>query len=146
MCVLNMCEKSSLSYFKIQSCDLEVVFEKQATAPFFSYSEKKNDQKEKEDIGQDKFSKDDNLKVVTSPYVGIIHIENSKELVGKLVYKGETICTIEAMKLYNNIECEIDGTVEEVFVNDGKEVEFGEKIMTIREVTSEENQKSINRK
>jgi biotin carboxyl carrier protein len=41
------------------------------------------------------------------------------------------LCIVEAMKLMNEIECETDGTVAEIFVQNGTPVEFNEKLFRI---------------
>ena len=45
---------------------------------------------------------------------------------------GQTICIIEAMKIFNDIDCEISGVVEEVLIENGNPVEYGQKIISIR--------------
>jgi acetyl-CoA carboxylase biotin carboxyl carrier protein len=52
--------------------------------------------------------------------------------VGSTVKAGQVLCIIEAMKLMNEIEAEVDGTVVEVLVENGKPVEFGEKLFKIK--------------
>jgi acetyl-CoA carboxylase biotin carboxyl carrier protein len=46
--------------------------------------------------------------------------------VGDTVKKGQTICIIEAMKLMNEIECDKDGVVKAILVENGQPVEYGE--------------------
>ena len=46
--------------------------------------------------------------------------------------KGQTLCIVEAMKLMNEIECEHAGVVVEILVEDGKSVEYGQKLFMIR--------------
>ena len=45
---------------------------------------------------------------------------------------GQTLCIIEAMKLMNEIEAEVAGTVLEILVENGKSVEFGQKLFRIK--------------
>ncbi|HAK43521.1 MAG TPA: hypothetical protein DCM59_13505 [Clostridium sp.] len=52
--------------------------------------------------------------------------------IGDLVSNESIICIIEAMKLMNEIECEVEGTVAKIFVNNGDVVEFGQPIMAIK--------------
>jgi acetyl-CoA carboxylase biotin carboxyl carrier protein len=47
------------------------------------------------------------------------------------VKKGQVLCIVEAMKLMNEIECETDGTVAEIYVQNGNPVEFSEKLFRI---------------
>ncbi len=52
--------------------------------------------------------------------------------VGTTVRKGSVLCIIEAMKLMNEIEAELEGTVTEVLVENGRSVEFGDPLFRIR--------------
>src|ERR1019366_3234110 len=52
--------------------------------------------------------------------------------VGSVVRPGQTLCIIEAMKLMNEIEAECSGTVTEVFAQNGKSVEYGQKLFRIK--------------
>ena len=45
---------------------------------------------------------------------------------------GQTLCIIEAMKLMNEIEAECAGTVTEIFAQNGKSVEYGQKLFRIK--------------
>jgi acetyl-CoA carboxylase biotin carboxyl carrier protein len=74
--------------------------------------------------------------VVCSPFVGTFYRSPSPDAppfadVGQKVRKGQTICIIEAMKLMNEIECEVDGTVAEIMVPNATAVEFGEALFRI---------------
>ena len=52
--------------------------------------------------------------------------------VGKRVNKGDTVCIVEAMKLMNEIESEFSGEIVEVFLEDGKPVEYGTPLFRIK--------------
>ena len=51
---------------------------------------------------------------------------------GDSVRKGQVICVLEAMKILNEIECDVGGTIVKVHAEDAQPVEFGEKLFTIR--------------
>ena len=51
--------------------------------------------------------------------------------VGDRVKKGQTVCIIEAMKLMNEIECELDGVVVDILTENAQPVEYGEVLMHI---------------
>ena len=53
--------------------------------------------------------------------------------VGDEVKKGQTLCIIEAMKIMNEIECEFDGTITDVKVNNGDPVEYNQTLFTINQ-------------
>ncbi len=74
---------------------------------------------------------------VTSPFVGTFYRSPSPDApsfveVGSVVRPGQTLCIIEAMKLMNEIEAECSGTIVEIFAQNGKAVEFGQKIYRIK--------------
>ena len=74
---------------------------------------------------------------VTSPFVGSFYRSPSPDApsfveVGSVVRMGQTLCIIEAMKLMNEIETECAGTVVEVFAQNGKSVEYGQKLFRIK--------------
>jgi len=51
--------------------------------------------------------------------------------IGDAVKKGQTLCIIEAMKLMNEIEADVDGTIVEIYVENAKPVEFGQKLFSV---------------
>lgn len=51
--------------------------------------------------------------------------------VGQAVQVGQTLCVIEAMKLMNEIEAEVSGTVSAILVENGQPVEFGQPMFVI---------------
>lgn len=52
--------------------------------------------------------------------------------VGDKVRKGQVVCIIEAMKLMNQIESEVDGTITEVLVENAQPVQFGHELFRVR--------------
>jgi len=52
--------------------------------------------------------------------------------VGTKVKKGQVLCIIEAMKLMNEIEAEVDGEVMAVYVENGQPVQFGDRLFAIK--------------
>ena len=79
----------------------------------------------------------DNYVDVTSPFVGSFYRSPSPDTpafveVGSVVRPGQALCIIEAMKLMNEIEAECAGTVSEIFAQNGKSVEFGQKLFRIK--------------
>ena len=51
--------------------------------------------------------------------------------VGSKVNKGQTLCIIEAMKIMNEIESEIDGTVSEIFIENSDPIEYNQPLFKI---------------
>ncbi len=76
------------------------------------------------------------LFTVTSPIVGTFYRSSSPEAssfveAGGRVKKGQVLCIIEAMKLMNEIECEIEGILVKALVENGQPVEYGEPLFLI---------------
>lgn len=74
--------------------------------------------------------------LITSPMVGTFYRAPNPTSapfvdIGDVVKKGQTLCIIEAMKLMNEIEADVDGTVVEVYVDNAKPVEYGQKLFAI---------------
>lgn len=74
---------------------------------------------------------------VTSPFVGTFYRAPSPDApsfveVGSVVRPGQTLCIVEAMKLMNEIEAEVSGTIVEVYAQNGKPVEFGQKLFRVK--------------
>ena len=76
------------------------------------------------------------LVTVTAPLVGTFYRASSPEAsafveVGAIVKKGQVLCIVEAMKLMNEIESEVDGMVVKVLAENGQPVEYGEPLFLI---------------
>ena len=76
------------------------------------------------------------LVTVTAPLVGTFYTSSSPDSdpfveVGDRVKKGQVICIVEAMKLMNEIECETDGQIVKVLVENGQPVEYGEPLFLV---------------
>ncbi len=74
---------------------------------------------------------------IPSPMVGTFYRSPSPEAapyvdVGSKINLGDTLCIIEAMKLMNELEAEVSGTVEEVLVGNAEPVEFGQILFRVR--------------
>jgi acetyl-CoA carboxylase biotin carboxyl carrier protein len=73
---------------------------------------------------------------VESPMVGTFYRAPAPEAppyvdVGTRVSKGQTLCILEAMKLMNELEAELDGVVREILVHNGDPVEYGQALFRI---------------
>ena len=75
--------------------------------------------------------------VLTSPIVGTFYRAANPDAepfvkVGDVVEKGRTLCIIEAMKLMNEIEADVAGTIVAIYPQNAQPVEFGEKLFAIQ--------------
>ncbi|MCK4237356.1 MAG: acetyl-CoA carboxylase biotin carboxyl carrier protein, partial [Candidatus Krumholzibacteria bacterium] len=76
------------------------------------------------------------LKQIVSPMVGTFYMASNPQAEpfvheGKRVEIGEILCTIEAMKLMNEIESEMSGIVRKVLVKDAQPVEYGQPLFLV---------------
>ncbi|GAB5413340.1 MAG: acetyl-CoA carboxylase biotin carboxyl carrier protein [Congregibacter sp.] len=74
--------------------------------------------------------------VIKSPMVGTFYRSPSPSSpsfveVGKTVKEGDVLCIVEAMKMMNQIEAEVSGTIEAVLVENGEPVEFDQPLFSI---------------
>jgi len=90
-----------------------------------------------EPLGETQEPQEEGLIDVLAPMVGTFYQAPSPGAApfvqpGGKVKVGDTLCILEAMKLMNEIEAEIEGEVVEVAVKDGELVEYGQVLMTLR--------------
>lgn len=74
---------------------------------------------------------------ITSPFVGTFYRAPAPGAPsftepGQTVNVGQTLCIVEAMKLMNEIESDVSGTVLQVLVDNGTSVEFGQKLFKVK--------------
>jgi acetyl-CoA carboxylase biotin carboxyl carrier protein len=74
---------------------------------------------------------------VTSPFVGTFYRSPAPDAepfveIGAMVRAGQPLCIVEAMKLMNEIEAEVSGTILEALAENGQSVEFGQKLFKMR--------------
>jgi acetyl-CoA carboxylase biotin carboxyl carrier protein len=76
------------------------------------------------------------LVTITSPIVGTFYRASSPEAnpfveLGSKVGRGQVLCIVEAMKLMNEIESDVDGIIVKILVENGQPVEYGEPLFLI---------------
>ncbi|HEX6083445.1 MAG TPA: acetyl-CoA carboxylase biotin carboxyl carrier protein [Thermoanaerobaculia bacterium] len=93
-----------------------------------SSEEKAKKAQEESDVG---------LHIITSPIVGTFYRAASPESppfvnVGDRITKGKVLCIVEAMKLMNEIESDIDGVIAKIYPQNGQPVEYGENLYAVK--------------
>lgn len=78
----------------------------------------------------------DKFKTINSPMVGTFYRKPSPEAdsfveVGSVVENGGTVCLVEAMKMFNEIEAEFKCKIVEILKNDADPVEFGDALFLV---------------
>ncbi|PSL41136.1 acetyl-CoA carboxylase biotin carboxyl carrier protein [Planomicrobium soli] len=79
----------------------------------------------------------ENLHPILSPMVGTFYQSPSPEepayvQPGAKVKADQVVCIVEAMKLFNEIEAEVDGEIAEILVKDGQLVEYGQPLFLVK--------------
>ena len=123
-------EESSLSCFEYEDDDFKIRLEKNpapaaapaVVVPAAEIKEAKPVQSEKT--------------YVKAPIVGTFYKASSPDMppfvkIGDSVSKGDVVCIVEAMKLFNEVTSDYSGTVKEILVADGDMVEFDQPLMLI---------------
>lgn len=88
------------------------------------------------EISEKSTEKTDHLIEVKSPIIGTFYRKPSPDKdsfveIGQQVSTGDVLCVIEAMKLFNEIESEVSGTIVKILVDDAQPVEFDQPLFLI---------------
>ncbi len=87
--------------------------------------------------GQPAAAQDANIVVIKSPMVGTFYSAPDPDSgpyvkVGDPIGKETTVCIVEAMKVFNEIQAEVSGTIVAVLVENGEPVEFGQPLFRVK--------------
>ena len=123
--VVDLMKKSDLSEFEIQDQEFKLRIKRDvggraAVAPVAA-----------------PVAADPNVKVITSPMVGTFYATPSPDspnfvAIGSNVKADSVVCIIEAMKVMNEIQSELAGTIVECLVASGTSVEFGQPLFRVK--------------
>lgn len=139
--LIDLLEERNLSHFELEVEGFKIKISKslsptssgeETSAPSAPTEQEENSPLSQEIIEEKK----DNLHYITSPMVGTFYRAPDPTSVpfvdvGDEVKKNQTLCIIEAMKLMNEIESDVEGILEEIYVENGKPVEYGQKLFAI---------------
>ncbi|WNS80218.1 acetyl-CoA carboxylase biotin carboxyl carrier protein [Domibacillus sp. DTU_2020_1001157_1_SI_ALB_TIR_016] len=141
--MVNIIDRSSVNVFTFEYEGMKMKLEKQpvlqnkiqkeevsVSVPDQLLSNEQTDKAAKDEA----VSKDE---VITSPMVGTFYTranESEEPLVqvGDTVQKGQVVCIVEAMKLFNEVQAGVDGEIVEVLVEDGDVVEYGQPLFKLK--------------
>lgn len=75
-------------------------------------------------------------RTINSPMVGTFYAAPSPDAdafvkVGQKISVGDAVCIVEAMKMFNKIESDVDGTIKRILMNDGEPVEFDQPLFEV---------------
>ena len=85
--------------------------------------------------------KEENIYNVNAPIIGKVNLINMSDdtsylTKGSKVKSGDVLCTIEAMKLINEVVSEVNGEVVEILVDEGSIVEYGQTMFKIKVINN----------
>ena len=94
------------------------------------------DQNQEESVVLDDKKSNEKYTTIKSPIIGTFYRKPSPEKdvfvnVGSQIKKGDTLCVIEAMKLFNEIESDVDGKIVKILVDDSSPVEFDQPLFLV---------------
>lgn len=153
--LIEMINSSELAYFELKMDDNYIKMDKSLTRNLVENtasenvattaetntnnysSEVVNKSNTEESIEKVLVKEEEDLLTITSPMVGTFYGSPSPESspfvsLGTKVSKGDILCIVEAMKLMNEIECEYNGEIVKVLIEEGQMVEYGQPMFKIR--------------
>jgi len=141
--IIRLMEEKNLSHFEIEIEGLKIKLSRNTSLPVakpvnITPSSQPLEVKEGSELQESPpEKKEDNLYYITSPMVGTFYLApdpSSPPFVetGEEIKKNQVLCIIEAMKLMNEIESDVEGILKEICVENGKPVEYGQKLFAVQ--------------
>ena len=136
--LIELLEESGLSEIEITEGEDKVRISRQSTSSVNEVqvipSQQVNNIIDNEVVAEN--HRNNNFHKIQAPMIGTFYQSSEPEAkafvkVGDPVSKGDTLCIIEAMKMMNQIECDVDGTIERILVQNGDPVEYDEVLFLI---------------
>lgn len=140
--LIDLLEERNLSHFELEIEGLKISIGRNQAAtqevpPTPAKITENTAQTSQTEPGSEKYESENNHHFITSPMVGTFYRSSDPSSppfvkTGEPVKKNQTLCIIEAMKLMNEIESDVDGNIEQIFVKNAKPVEYGQKLFAIK--------------
>ena len=127
-------EKGSLSRFEYVQKDFKLLLEKQGQINTVAVNQEIS---QTAVVGtQIETTEKEEGSAIKSPLVGTYYSKASPESepfvqVGDRVKKGDTVCIVEAMKLFNEVQSDFDGVVKKILLEDGEVVSFDQPLFVL---------------
>lgn len=141
--IINFIKKTDLDDVSIETENYKIRVKKNKTNYTTTEEVKSEEIKpqkkiEVEDEPEEKKEKENNTKniIIKSPMIGTFYRSPNPESApfiseGDIIKPGQTICIVEAMKLFNEIESEVSGKVVKVIANDSSPIEFDQPLFEV---------------
>lgn len=145
--LIRIIDSSSLTEFQYEKDDYKISIKKEAKVLKNKYTESLEKEETSEEalvteveepVKQMK-KEEENLYTIISPIVGTFYSAPSPDSpayvkIGDRVKKGDVLCIVEAMKLMNEINSDVDGEIVEILAENQSIVEYGQPLFKIRKV------------
>lgn len=133
--LVEILDGQNLNEIEVQRGDLRIRIRRESAAVVSAPAPSSTGSGQAPDATADSVERE-SLVTVTSPVVGTFYRSSSPDTgpyveEGDLVSRGQVLCIVEAMKLMNEIESEVDGRVVKVLVENEAGVEFGQPLFLI---------------
>tara|TARA_Y100001949_G_scaffold171034_1_gene172939 strand:+ start:1946 stop:2404 length:459 start_codon:yes stop_codon:yes gene_type:complete len=141
--IINFIKKTDLDDVSIETENYKIRVKKNKTTYTTTEKVKSEEVKplkkiEVEDKPEEKKEKENDTKniIIKSPMIGTFYRSPNPESgpfisEGDIIKPGQTICIVEAMKLFNEIESEVSGKVVKVIANDSSPIEFDQPLFEV---------------
>ncbi len=145
--LMKMVDESTINDFELETEGIKIKLSKGQNAPVYAPPQIHSqiipqqiitrESSAEPQLPDDTSDLDSGLYEIKSPIVGTFYKAPSPDSlpfveVGEKISVGTTLCIIEAMKLMNEIESDVNGTVAKVFVENGSAVEYGQPLFLIK--------------
>jgi len=139
--LVKMLDETEITELNLESDGVKIVIKKGGVTPTVSQTAKapalETPQPAKTPTKkEEKTVSEENIHTVVAPMVGTFYAAPGPDVasyveVGSVVAKDTVLCIIEAMKLMNEIEAEVDGKVKEILVENGQPAEYGQPLFLL---------------
>jgi acetyl-CoA carboxylase biotin carboxyl carrier protein len=134
--LIELLKETDITEFQVEKEGTKVKIKREKFFPSLEIATQKAPSLQESALKKEMEDETQRLITVTSPIVGTFYRSPSPEApvfveTGLRVKKGQVLCIIEAMKLMNEIESEVEGILMKALVDNGQPVEYGEPLFLI---------------
>ncbi|MDR6998867.1 acetyl-CoA carboxylase biotin carboxyl carrier protein [Neobacillus niacini] len=140
--LIEVLNRSSLDILKVENQDIKLYFQKHnATNVTIDVNEQITSTAEsataEPEPEKPAAKKEDGFHQIKSPMIGAFYSRSNPEAesfvqVGSVIEKNQTVCVLEAMKLFNEVVSDVAGEIVEILVEDGQIIEFGQPLFLVK--------------
>ncbi|MCM3727411.1 acetyl-CoA carboxylase biotin carboxyl carrier protein [Neobacillus cucumis] len=138
--LIEILDHSSLDVLKVENQDIKLYFQKHDAANVkIDFKEQLSQTAEfgTKETEKPAAKKEDGFYQIKSPMIGAFYSCSNPEAepfvqVGSVIEKNQTVCVLEAMKLFNEVVSDVEGEITEILVEDGQIIEFGQPLFLVK--------------